>query len=296
MRPSTIASNEGVTRRNQGSGPSSTLLASDVRGRARAGGGRRPEAWAAPRQGQPGTQPVIATGATGVPTGDLVPCQPPRCHMTAVHPRGKELLCVRYAAEPGRPLRRPIGRRSARSTSRSQRRSSVDLRRRVSATRWPDRETDPSQGVRLETIQALARYWATDYDWRAFEERFAALPHFITEIDGVDIHFIHVRSKHERRAAADRHARLARLDDRAAQDHRAAHGSDDPRRQRGGRLPSRHPVVAGPRVLRKADGDGLGPDPHRARLGRADAAPRIQRSTWHKAATGETPSPSSSPC
>src|SRR4051794_2179628 len=72
-----------------------------------------------------------------------------------------------------------------------------DLRARISATRWPDRETDPSQGVQLETIQALADYWATDYDWRKFEERFAALPHFITEIDGVDIHFIHVRSEHE---------------------------------------------------------------------------------------------------
>jgi pimeloyl-ACP methyl ester carboxylesterase len=73
----------------------------------------------------------------------------------------------------------------------------IDLRRRVGATKWPDRETDPSQGVRLETIQALARYWATDYDWRSFEKRFAALPHFVTEIDGVDIHFIHARSKHE---------------------------------------------------------------------------------------------------
>ena len=73
----------------------------------------------------------------------------------------------------------------------------ADLRRRVAATRWPDRETDPSQGVRLDTIQALASYWATEYDWRTFERRFAALPHFITEIDGVDIHFIHVRSKHE---------------------------------------------------------------------------------------------------
>jgi pimeloyl-ACP methyl ester carboxylesterase len=72
-----------------------------------------------------------------------------------------------------------------------------DLRRRIAETRWPDRETDPSQGVRLETIQALARYWATDYDYRAFERRFAALPHFVTEIDGVDIHFIHVRSRHE---------------------------------------------------------------------------------------------------
>jgi hypothetical protein len=73
----------------------------------------------------------------------------------------------------------------------------TDLRRRINATRWPDREVDPSQGVRLETIQALATYWATEYDWRRFEERFAALPHYITEIDGVDIHFIHVRSEHE---------------------------------------------------------------------------------------------------
>ena len=73
----------------------------------------------------------------------------------------------------------------------------TDLRNRLKATRWPDREVDPSQGVQLETIQALAEYWATDYDWRKFEERFAALPHFITEIDGVDIHFIHVRSEHD---------------------------------------------------------------------------------------------------
>ncbi len=72
-----------------------------------------------------------------------------------------------------------------------------DLRRRIEATRWPDRETDPSQGVQLDTIQELARYWATGYDWRAFERRFAALPHFVTEIDGVDIHFIHVRSESE---------------------------------------------------------------------------------------------------
>jgi pimeloyl-ACP methyl ester carboxylesterase len=72
-----------------------------------------------------------------------------------------------------------------------------ELRHRIVATRWPDRETHPSQGVRLETIQALAAYWATDYDYRAFERRFAGLPHFVTEIDGVDIHFIHVRSKDE---------------------------------------------------------------------------------------------------
>src|SRR3954447_2461148 len=73
----------------------------------------------------------------------------------------------------------------------------ADLRDRINATRWPDRETDATQGVQLATIQALAQYWATDYDWRRFEERFKALPHFVTEIDGVDIHFIHVRSQHE---------------------------------------------------------------------------------------------------
>ena len=75
----------------------------------------------------------------------------------------------------------------------------VELRRRINATRWPDRETvtDASQGVQLATTQALARYWATEYDWRKVEARLKALPQFLTEIDGLDIHFIHVRSKHE---------------------------------------------------------------------------------------------------
>ncbi len=75
----------------------------------------------------------------------------------------------------------------------------TELRRRVNATKWPERETvtDDTQGVQLATIQALARYWATDYDWRKIEAKMKALPQFITEIDGLDIHFIHVRSKHE---------------------------------------------------------------------------------------------------
>ena len=75
----------------------------------------------------------------------------------------------------------------------------VGLRRRISATRWPDRETvtDQSQGVQLTAIQELARHWATDYDWRKVEAKLNALPQFITEIDGLDIHFVHVRSKHE---------------------------------------------------------------------------------------------------
>jgi pimeloyl-ACP methyl ester carboxylesterase len=74
-----------------------------------------------------------------------------------------------------------------------------ELRRRTQATRWPEKETvtDQSQGVQLATIQALAHYWGTDYDFRRFESRLNAVPQFMTEIDGLDIHFIHVRSKHE---------------------------------------------------------------------------------------------------
>jgi pimeloyl-ACP methyl ester carboxylesterase len=74
-----------------------------------------------------------------------------------------------------------------------------ELRRRIAATRWPSRELvdDRSQGVQLATMKELARYWTTDYDWRACEARLNALPQFTTEIDGVDIHFIHVKSPHE---------------------------------------------------------------------------------------------------
>jgi pimeloyl-ACP methyl ester carboxylesterase len=75
----------------------------------------------------------------------------------------------------------------------------VDLRRRIAATKWPEKEPvdDLSQGVPLATMQELARYWAEEYDWRKCEEELKALPHFITEIDGLDIQFIHVRSEHE---------------------------------------------------------------------------------------------------
>src|SRR5690242_8375778 len=74
----------------------------------------------------------------------------------------------------------------------------TDLRQRVAATRWPSKElvADASQGVQLATLQALTRYWATEHDWRKVEAKLNALPQFKTEIDGVDIHFIHVRSPH----------------------------------------------------------------------------------------------------
>ncbi len=74
-----------------------------------------------------------------------------------------------------------------------------DLRARIAATRWPEKETvdDDSQGVQLATMQALARYWVDEYDWRKCEAKLNSVPNFITEIDGLDIHFVHVRSKHE---------------------------------------------------------------------------------------------------
>jgi len=75
----------------------------------------------------------------------------------------------------------------------------TDLRRRINATRWPERQTvtDDSQGVRLALMQDLARHWETDYDWRTCEKKLNDLPNFMTEIDGLDIHFIHVRSPHQ---------------------------------------------------------------------------------------------------
>jgi pimeloyl-ACP methyl ester carboxylesterase len=75
----------------------------------------------------------------------------------------------------------------------------TELRRRINATKWPEKETvnDATQGVQLQTMERLAKYWATEYDWRKCEAKLKALPNFITEIDGLGIHFIHVRSKHE---------------------------------------------------------------------------------------------------
>ena len=90
-------------------------------------------------------------------------------------------------------------RKSGRLRSKPQKQILKTCASELAATRWPDQETveDLSEGPRLATMQALARYWATDYDWRKCEAKLKALRHFITEIDGLDIHFIHVRSKHE---------------------------------------------------------------------------------------------------
>ena len=161
-----------------------------------------------------------------------------------------------------------------------------DLRARIAATRFPEREpvedptvhplggTVPPQGVQLATMEALVRYWGTEYDLRRVEARLNALPQFVTEIDGLDIHFIHVR-RSRARAAGDHHPRLARLGHRDAERRRPAHRPDRARRQRRGRVRRGDPVDTGLRVLRQADDERLGSRPHRQCLGRADEAPRL---------------------
>ena len=152
----------------------------------------------------------------------------------------------------------------------------VELRRRINATRWPERETvpDQSQGVQLATIQALARYWATEYDWRKVEAKLNSLPNFITEIDGLDIHFIHVRSKHENALPLIvAHGWPGSIIEQMKIIDQLAN-PDSAWRERFGRLRYRDPVDARLRLLRKADWNWLGSRAHRARLGRLDEAPR----------------------
>jgi pimeloyl-ACP methyl ester carboxylesterase len=113
---------------------------------------------------------------------------------TSSAPAGREAAAKAKPDPPGTPADREAIRPFHVSVPEA---ALVDLRRRINATRWPDKElvADGSQGVQLATIQKLARYWGTQYDWRKVEARLNALPQFVTEIDGVDIHFIHVRSK-----------------------------------------------------------------------------------------------------
>ena len=122
-----------------------------------------------------------------------------------------------------RPFHVEIPRRNSTSCAAASRRRAGPARSSL---------TDRSQGVQLATIQELARYWTTEYDWRKAEARLNALPQFTTEIDGVDIHFIHVQVAARERVAADHDARLARLGHRAARDHRPADRPDRARRRR----------------------------------------------------------------
>ena len=147
----------------------------------------------------------------------------------------------------------------------------ADLRRRIAATRWPSGElvADRSQGVQLATIQELARYWPTDYDWRRCEARLNALPQFTTEIDGVDIHFIHVKSPHaDALPLIMTHgwpgSVIELLETVGPLTDPTAHGGS-----RRGRVRPGAAVPARLRLLRRAGRGRLGPRPRRTRAGRS---------------------------
>ena len=153
-----------------------------------------------------------------------------------------------------------------------------DLHRRVRETRWPEHETvgDSSQGVQLEVVQALAKRWVDGHDWRAVEARLNELPQFVTEIDGLDIHFIHVRSQHEDAlpmivthgwpgSVIEQLKIVGPLTDPTAHGASAADAFD-----------LVIPSLPGHGFSGKPDGDRLGPDPHRPRVGRAHAPARLR--------------------
>ena len=126
------------------------------------------------------------------------------------------------------------------------------MRRRIAATRWPTKELveDRSQGVQLATMQALARYWETDYDWRKVEAELNALPQFTTEIDGVEIHFIHVKSEHEDALPLIMTHGWPGSVIELLDTHRPADRPDRSRRRRRGRIPPGAALTARLRVLR----------------------------------------------
>jgi hypothetical protein len=153
-----------------------------------------------------------------------------------------------------------------------------DLRRRIAATRWPSKELvdDRSQGVQLATLQQLARYWTTDYDFGRIEERLNALPQFTTEIDGVDIHFIHVKSSHEDAlplimthgwpgSVIELLETIGPLTDPTA------HGGSA-----GEAFHLVLPSLPRLRLLQRADRDRLVHRPRRPGMGGADASPRLR--------------------
>ena len=144
-----------------------------------------------------------------------------------------------------------------------------ELRRRVAVPRWPDRETvsDRTQGAQLAKVQELVDYWATDYDWRKLEAKLNALPQFITEIDGLDIHFFHVRSPHANALPLIMtHGWPGSFLEFVKAD-RAAQRSRVPWSSRGGRVRSRRALNARFRLLSQAAGDRLESRTHRRRLG-----------------------------
>ena len=153
-----------------------------------------------------------------------------------------------------------------------------DLRRRLATTRWPSRELvgDRSQGVQLATMQALRQYWATEYDGRRVESRLNALPQFTTEIDGVDIHFVHVKSDHQDALPLIMThgwpgSVIEMLDSVGPLTDPTAHGGS-----RHGRVPPRAAVTARVRLLGRAGRGRVGPRPDRAGMVGAHAPARLR--------------------
>jgi hypothetical protein len=153
-----------------------------------------------------------------------------------------------------------------------------ELRRRVAATRWPERETviDATQGVQLATMQKLTKYWATDYDWSRCAAQLNALPHFLTEIEGLDIHFIHVRSKHENALPLIvTHGWPGSIIEQL----KIIAPLTDPTSHGGNASDAFHlviPSMPGYGFSGKTKHSGLGCSPHRARLACADETPRLR--------------------
>jgi hypothetical protein len=153
----------------------------------------------------------------------------------------------------------------------------VDLKRRIAATKWPERETvsDATQGVNLATMQKLAHYWQAEHDWRKAEAKLNSYSQFVTNIDGLAIHFIHVRSKYPNALPV---IITHGWPESVIEQLKVIDPLTNPAafwRKRGGRVRCRDPVVAGLRLFRKADHDRLGPATHRTRLGGADEAPGL---------------------
>ena len=155
----------------------------------------------------------------------------------------------------------------------------ADLKSRLRNTRWPEAELvdDWSQGAPLQWIKDVCRYWAEDYDWRRREALLNRFAQFTTEIDGLDIHFLHVRSPHPQRDAADHHPWLAGIGGRIPQGDRAADRSGRAWRQRRGCVSCGLPLAARLRLFGQADRDRLGRRPHCVGLGRADGSPWLYR-------------------
>ena len=229
---------------------------------------------------RPPTPRMAARLATG---GVLLPRPPSRWRSASLAPSGTS----EAAGSTGDNSIRPF-------TAQVPQAQIDDLRRRIAATRFPERETvnDFSQGVQLEKLKPLVEYWGKSYDWRKAEAKLNALPQFVTN-DRRPRHPFHPCPLASSERHADAHAaRLAGLGVRAAQGRRPARQSHRAWRTRGRRLPSRAALVSGLWLLgQAAAGHELGSRPDGSRVSRADAASGIQASTSRRAATGARSSP-----